>query len=157
MDMKLWAAAAIAVLGMGCVTRDPKVVKTQVVTYPDGAIVHYNGNYLGRAPAEVVLPQDAQGRLTQQAVIEALPNTKQEQLFAQRRVFAPEDRSERVPNRVMIDLRFFDPDAPAMPPTSAASPVESPVERHLPRKVPYSPRGKPTQAVGINRWDPGVY
>jgi len=127
-------------------------VKTQVLTFPDGAIVEFNGEYLGRAPAEVVLPQDPNGRLTGRAVVRALPNTQQPSLFAQTRVFDPIDRVDRVPNRIMIDMRLKNG---SLPPEWETTHVETATKSSPRPKIPYTERSKPTQAVGIDRWNPG--
>lgn len=148
------SALALALLGGGCMTRDPGVIKTQVVTFPDGALVEYNGKMLGRAPAEVVLPQDAHGRLLERTVLRARPNSDQEWLFAQTRVFEPTGRDERVPNRIMIDLRLPGTNAPVR---AEIRPVEDPRKAAGPRRIPWTDRGKPTQAVGLDRWNPGKY
>ena len=140
----------------GCISSEQRVVKTQVVTFPDGAIVEYNGERVGRAPAEVVLPQDENGRLTERAVVGIIPNTDQPTLFAQERVFEPRQRTDRVPNRVMVDMTLAGTNAVA----SGRAPtthVEKDTEQSVRRELPRVDRGKPTQAVGLDRWNPGIY
>lgn len=132
------------------------MVKTQVVTFPDGAIVEYNGERIGRAPAQVVLPQDEHGRLTERAVLRVIPNTDQPTLLAQQRVFEPGDRTDRVPNRVMVDMTVGGTNAAASGQAPSAE-VETDAESTSRRAVPYVNRGKPTQAVGLDRWKPGIY
>jgi hypothetical protein len=144
--------------GLGCAlpARDPGMVKTQVITFPDGALVEYNGQSMGRAPAKVILPQDEGGRLTQRAVVRVIPNTDQHTLFAQQRVFEPGERIERVPNRIMVDMTIPGTNTivNGRPPTTH---VEKDTERSVRPAVPYVDRGKPTQAVGLDRWTPGIY
>src|SRR5437868_5244448 len=101
--MTRWAAL-ILVLASGCVVHDQVPIKTQVRTFPDGAMVEFNGRPVGRAPAAVILPQDTNGRLVERTVIRAIPNSAQPALLAQSRVLEPGDRTERVPDYVMIDM-----------------------------------------------------
>lgn len=146
----------IGLLSSGCISSEQSVVKTQVITYPDGAIVEYNGQRIGRAPAEVTLPQDENGRLTERAVLRVIPNTEQGTLYAQERVFDPSRRTDRVPNRVMVDMTLGDTNAVA----SGSAPMaeeEKSLEGIARPAVPYVNRGKPTQAVGLDRWKPGIY
>lgn len=155
--MRICLAAFLVALSVGCVTRnEPRVVKTQVISYPNGALVEYNGHRLGRAPAEVTFPQDENGRLTERAVVTVIPNTRQSTLFAQQRVFEPGDRTDRVPNRIMVDMTLAGTNSVASgrPPTTH---VEKDSEKSLRPPVPYTNRGKPTQAVGLDRWKPGIY
>jgi hypothetical protein len=152
--MKFWLAAMVMSLGMGCATGPAGVVKTRVVTFPEGALVEYNGTALGRAPASVVLPQDAEGRLTQRAVVRAVPNTNQDRLYAQSRVFDPTNRMDRVPNRILIDMRLRGTNEPVaeVEMSEVVREESKPRSRH---QFPYVDRSKPTQAVGLDRWNPG--
>ena len=157
--MKFCLAAAMAVLGVGCVTnQSDKPIATQVVTYPDGALVEFNGEPHGRAPAEIILPQDEFGRLTGSGVVRAIPNTEQGHLYAQERLFEPGERQDRVPHKIMIDMTLRGTNT--IPPEAVIAAevprVETPREKHL-RRIPYVERSKPTQAVGIDRWNPGKY
>ena len=155
--MRICLAALCLTLGVGCVTRnEPRAVKTQVITFPNGALVEYNGQRLGRAPAEVTFPQDENGRLTERAVVTVIPNTQQPTLYAQQRVFEPGDRTDRVPNRIMVDMTLAGTNTLAAggPPTTH---VEEDSEKSVRPPVPYTNRGKPTQAVGLDRWKPGIY
>jgi hypothetical protein len=150
--MKFYAVTVvIAALGIGCASRrEPMLVKTQVVTFPDGAVIEYNGSYLGRAPASVILPQDMDGRLTERAVIRALPNSGQRHLITQSRVFDPTNRLDRVPDRVLIDM--------SRPGTTELSGEIETVRVEKPaagQEISAVERGKPTQAVGLDRWNPG--
>ena len=135
--------------------RDPGMVETQVISYPDGALVEFNGKSMGRAPAKIVLPQDEHGRLTERAEVLVIPNTAQPTLFAQRRVFEPGERTERVPNRILVDMSLPGTNsiASGRAPTTH---VEKDTEKSLRPPVPYTERGKPTQAVGLDRWKPGI-
>src|ERR1043165_3105567 len=119
--MRLLVAGTFFALGIACVMRDPAPVKTQVVTFPDGAIVEYNGRAVGRAPAAVVLPQDENGNLTERVVVRALPNTAQPTLFAQSRTLEPGGRNERVPNQIMIDMTLHDTNTLAAGPQSTST------------------------------------
>jgi hypothetical protein len=150
--MRLSIAVAFMVLGMACATRSPKTVKTEVITYPDGALIEYNGQPAGRAPAGIVLPQDSEGRLTGRAVVRALPNTKQDQLYAQTRTFDPVDRRDRVPNQIMIDMRDLGTNAPVE--IAITNQVEQGT-RTSGYRIPRTERSKPTQVLGLDRWDPG--
>jgi hypothetical protein len=102
--MRLLAAGTCIALGIACVSRDPSPIKTEVHTFPDGGIVEFNGRRVGRAPTAVTLPQDTNGRLTERTVLRAVPNTAQTTLYAQSRVLEPSTRTDRVPDRIMIDL-----------------------------------------------------
>lgn len=155
----LLAGTFIIALGMACVSREKAPLKTEVVTFPEGAIVEFNGRRVGRAPAAVILPQDTNGRLTERAVFRAVPNTAQAALYAQSRVLEPSARDERVPNRIMIDLTLRDTNS--APLTLAASSTSTHVETSsktgkVARPRP-ADRGKPTQPVGMDRWNPGIY
>ena len=139
----------------GCIVRDQSPIKTQVVTYPQGATVEFNGRPVGRAPAAVILPQDTNGRLTERTVLRAVPNTAQPMLIAQTRVFEPGTRSDRVPHKIMIDLTIRDTNAPVglMP-----TPVQTaPTTNNQPIRLRSTDSGKPTRPVGIDRWNPGIY
>ena len=156
--MRIYLAASLIALGIGCATpmRGPGMVETQVITYPDGALVEFNGESKGRAPAKIVMPQDEHGRLTERAVVKIIPNTAQPTLFAQNRVFEPTERTDRVPNRIFIDMTIPGTNsiASGRPPTTH---VEKDTEESVRPPVPYTERGKPTQAVGLDRWKPGIY
>ena len=153
----LIALTAFAGLGTGCVSSDkPNVVKTEVITFPDGALVEFNGQKHGRAPSAIVFPQDEHGRLTERSVVRIIPNTDQTTLFAQERIFEPGERIERVPNRIMVDMTIPGTNtiASGRAPTTH---VEKSTEKSVRPPVPYTDRGKPTQAVGLDRWKPGIY
>jgi hypothetical protein len=156
--MRICVAASLIALGIGCATpmRGPGMVETQVITYPDGALVEFNGESKGRAPAKIVLPQDEHGRLTERAVVRIIPNTAQPTLFAQNRVFEPTERTDRVPNRIFVDMTLPGTNsiASGRAPTTH---VEKDTEKSVRPPVPYTERGKPTQAVGLDRWKPGIY
>lgn len=157
MKPSLTAVVLVVVMSaVGCATNGPKVVETQVTTFPDGALVEYNGKSMGRAPARITLPQDEKGKLTERAVVRVIPNTDQPTLFAQERIFEPEERVDRVPNRIMVDMTKAATNvvASGRPPTTH---VEKDSERSVRPPVPYVNRGKPTQAVGLDRWSPGIY
>jgi len=143
-------------LGIACATRHPGVIQTEVVTFPKGALVQYQGHALGRAPVKIVLPQDNAGRLTERAEVRAVPNTEQPMLVAQSRLFDPANRADRVPDRIMIDLFLPGSNAvaEALPATTH---VETASKRSdSPKRKPLD-RGKPTQAIGLDRWNPGIY
>ena len=147
---------AITAFGLGCVSSKQGIVETEVITIPDGALVEFNGEKRGRSPAEIVFPQDEHGRLTERSVVRIIPNTGQPTLFAQDRVFEPGERVERVPNRIMVDMSLPGTNVVA----SGHSPtthVEKDTEKSVRPPVPYTNRGKPTQAVGLDRWKPGIY
>jgi hypothetical protein len=147
---------AVGLLGTGCISSNQNVVKTQVVTFPDGAIVEYNGQRMGRAPAQIILPQDEHGRLTERAVVRIIPNTDQPTLYAQHRVFEPGERMDRVPNRVLVDMTLAGTNTMASVKPSTTH-VEKNSRESVRPSVPYVNRGKPTQAVGLDRWKPGIY
>lgn len=154
--MKFFAALVVLMLGAGCVSgRREGPIETRVITVPDGALVEFDGKPVGRAPAKIILPQDELGRLTGSAEVLALPNSEQHHLIAQRRVFTPAERVDRVPEKIMIDMTLGG---------TNAAPVE--IAREEPPHIEtgkaagkrkYIDRGKPTQAVGIDRWNPGKY
>jgi hypothetical protein len=150
--------AGLIVSAIGCATGgDPGVISTQVITFPDdGALVEYNGKSMGRAPAKITMPQDENGNLTERAVVRVIPNTDQPALFAQERVFAPGERADRVPDRIMVDMTDAGTNAIASGHAPVAE-VEKDSERKVRSAVPYVNRGKPTQAVGLDRWSPGIY
>lgn len=152
----LGLSAALAVLGVGCVSSGPKLVKTEVITVPDGALVEFNGQPHGRSPAKVIFPQDENGRLTERAVVRILPNTDQPTLYAQNRVYEPTERRDRVPDRIMVDMSLRGTNSIDAVGTSTTH-VEHDTETSVRRPVPYTNRGKPTQAVGLDRWKPGIY
>ena len=155
--MRICLAALCLALGVGCATRNERrVVKTQVISFPNGALVEYNGQRLGRAPAEVTFPQDDHGRLTERAVVTLIPNTHQPMLFAQQRVFEPGERIDRVPDRIMVDMTLAGTNTVAAG-GPATTHVEKDSETSVRPPVPYTNRGKPTQAVGLDRWKPGIY
>lgn len=153
----LIALTAFAGFGSGCISSsEPKVVKTEVITFPDGALVELNGQKHGRAPSAIIFPQDEHGRLTERAVVRVIPNTGQHTLFAQERIFEPGERIERVPNRILVDMTI--PGTNSM--ASGRAPtthVEKSTDKSVRPPVPYTDRGKPTQAVGLDRWKPGIY
>jgi hypothetical protein len=153
--MKRWAVFLLA-LG-GCVVHDQVPIKTQVRTFPEGAIVEFNGRSVGRAPAAVILPQDTNGRLTERTVLRAVPNTAQTTLLAQSRVFEPGSRVDRVPDYVMIDMTLPDTNSAALQLASAPPRVERESTNSRPVRAKPVDRGKPTQPVGIDRWNPGIY
>lgn len=159
MKLGLILAGACLSLAAGCAVgkSGQGLVRTQVVTYPDGALVEFNGQHAGRAPTEVILPQDREGRLTQPARIVVWPNTDQGTIFAQSRVFDPATRTDRVPDRIMIDMRFRDTNAPAAP--AEGSPIRKEMEGRVYGKSLVNPkrpdRSKPTVPVGMERWNPG--
>jgi hypothetical protein len=155
--MKLLWSSLFLCLALGCVLHDKSPITTQVVTYPEGAVVEFNGRQLGRAPTEVVLPQDTNGRLTEKAVLRAVPNSAQPMLIAQTRVLDPGDHTDRVPNRILIDLTLSN--ASALVPTNlnGGTYVEKGSTNSRPIRRRPVDRGKPTQPVGIDRWNPGVY
>ena len=154
--MKVMLGAAAAALGLACATKDPEFVQTQVISFPDGALVQLNGTPMGRAPARVTFPQDAQGRLTERAEIRVLPNSNQPELHPQSRIFEPRTRDTRVPNRIMVDMTRGGTNIAALAQSNSADEKTQPktVTR---RTVPYTERSKPTQAVGLDRWKPGIY
>lgn len=156
--MRLCISALLLVFGIACTTNknEPRVVKTQVVTVPNGALVEFNGQPMGRAPASIVLPQDEHGNLTESAELLVLPNSDQGTIFPQRRVFDPKARTERVPDRILVDMTQGSSNYTAVASGSAAQMETATRKNRLP-PVPYTDRGKPTQAVGLDRWNPGIY
>lgn len=156
--MRVCVAAALIALGIACATRSDRearpVVQTQVVTFPHGALVQYKGHDLGRAPVHIVLPQDENGRLTERAEVRAVPNSNQDTLYAQSRIFDPGTRTDRVPDRIMIDLTLRGTNEA---PTNAiiTTQVESASAKSSSKRVKPVERSKPTQAVGLDRWNPG--
>jgi hypothetical protein len=155
--MRFCLAATLIALGLACATtKEPRVVKTQVVTVPDGALVEFNGKPAGRAPASIILPQDEHGNLTQTAELIAQPNSDQPTLYPQRRIFDPRNRTERVPDQILIDMTHG-PTNQTQLARGAATHIESETKKSIRPPVPYTNRGKPTQAVGLDRWSPGIY
>lgn len=156
--MRLCLSAILIFLGIGCATNknEPNVVKTQVVTFPDGALVEFKGKPAGRAPAEIILPQDEHGYLTEMAEVIVVPNSDQPELYPQRRVFDPRNRTERVPNRIMVDMTRGSTNQTQLASTRQNH-VETETKKGPRPPVPYVDRGKPTQAVGLDRWNPGIY
>jgi hypothetical protein len=145
-------------VGTGCVgvVRDNVPVKTQVTTYPEGATVEFNGRPVGRAPAAVVLPQDTNGRLIERTVLRAVPNTAQPMLVAQTRVLEP-TREDRVPDQILIDLTLRDTNSPIDSTIQATNNPPFASTNSRPSRTRPLDRGKPTQPVGIDRWNPGIY
>lgn len=130
----------------GCVSNSPEVRRTQIVTFPENAIVFYNGQELGSSPAMITLPQDENGRLVGRSVVQAIPAEPNSRLSPARKVFEPQGRHDRIPDRVMLDLTGFNST------NFVVEMQENPEAPPLPRKVgiPYTPRSKPTQVVGID-------
>ena len=155
--MRLLLAGICIGFGIACVSRDPGIIKTQVVTYPDGALVEFNGRPVGRAPAAVVLPQDSNGRLTERVVVRAVPNTAQKTLFAQSRVLDPQHREAPVPHQIMIDMTLRDTNSPLPLLTNQTTHVETATRTNTVRRSRPAESGKPTRPVGIDRWSPGIY
>ena len=155
--MRLLLAGTWIALGLACATHHQKgPLKTEVVTFPDGAIVEFNGKPVGRAPTAVVLPQDSNGKLLERVTLRALPNTRQDMLFAQTRTLEPSSRDERVPNRIMIDMRVHDTNTLAGSKATVEAVNTSWKTNKTIRSRP-ADRSKPTQPVGIDRWNPGIY
>jgi hypothetical protein len=101
---------AICLLGVtGCVFPHHGPIQTEVITFPKGGIVEYNGRRMGKEPVTLVLPQDSAGWLTNRVEVRALPSD--ESLYAQSRVLDPATRYDRVPSRILIDLSAI-PDTP---------------------------------------------
>jgi hypothetical protein len=156
--MNLLPACFVLVVGwIGCVSRGPEPIKTQVFTYPEGALVEFNGRPVGRAPAAIILPQDTNGRLIEKATLRAVPNTAQPTLYAQSRTLDPARRSERVPDRIMIDLTLRDTNSPLPSVSTQTSFVEGASSANKPIRVRQPDSGKPTRPAGIDRWNPGIY
>lgn len=141
-------------LGIACATHDRSGIQTEVVTFPKGALVQYQGHALGRAPVRITLPQDESGRLTERTEVRAVPNSEQPMLFAQSRVLDP-NRADRVPDRIMIDLYLHGTNMIAEGPR-ATSHVEI-ASGSSSHKIKAIDRGKPTQVIGLDRWNPGMY
>ena len=155
--MRFCLAASFIALGLACATqKQPQFVKTKVVTFPDGALVEFNGKPAGRAPAYLILPQDEQGNLTQTAEIVVLPNSDQATLYPQRRILDPRTRTDRVPNQILVDMTHG-PTNEAKIARAPAPQIETETKKSVRPPVPYTNRGKPTQAVGLDRWNPGIY
>jgi hypothetical protein len=164
--MRFLLSGLLCVLAIGCASRSsqvgqvlraPQPIKTQILTFPDGGVIEFNGKPAGRAPTAVILPQDTNGRLTERAFLRAIPNSAQPALFAQARTLEPSGMSDRVPDRILIDLTLFSTNAPPQERTNEA--VHAATEnKSLPaRKMPRQDRGKPTRPVGVDRWSPGIY
>ena len=138
-------ALALTILTSGCVSNSPEIRRTQVVTFPEDAIVFYNNEELGRAPAMITLPQDEHGRLVARAVVRALPRDDQPYLEPATRIFEPM-RQGRVPDRIMLDLTGYHGT------NFVVEMEENPVAPPPPRKpkYTYTPRSKPTQVLGID-------
>lgn len=154
--MRFGFALLISLAAAGCVVHDRVPIQTQVVTFPAGAVVEFNGRPVGRAPAAVILPQDTNGRLTERTVLRAVPNTAQPMLLAQTRVLDPTNESDRVPDQILIDLTLSGTNAaPVVPGGIAQSQPGANNSRPARAKLPE--RSKPTQPVGIDRWNPGIY
>ena len=153
--MRALLTVSVLLLGLGCVTGDKKEIRTKIVTYPDGALVQYKGKNEGRSPAWIVLPQNESGLLTERAEVHVVPNTEQAWLYPQVRVFEPDERTERVPHQVMIDMTLAGTNAIAAEVTSTTL-VEKGHKKSR-NQIPYVKRSKPTQAVGLDRWNPGQY
>jgi hypothetical protein len=153
--MRIALCFAVAALGAACATQEQKPIGTQVVTVPDGVFISCNGTNAGRSPAVIVLPQDANGRLTGRAEVRAMLNnyqTNDAHLFAQTRIFDPETRIDRVPDRIMIDMTL--PVGTNTLSADASTEQVIPEKNPFPGKIPYTERSKPTQAVGLDRWNP---
>jgi hypothetical protein len=154
--MRVVLGSLVLALAVGCATHKEKKTETQVVTFPDGAIVQFNGQNAGRAPAKIILPQDDYGQLTGRAVVRAIPNTKQQNLVEQVRVFDPNERKDPVPNQIVIDMTL--PSTNATPQEIAAA-VQEESRPKVRKRAPYVhvERSKPTQAVGLDRYNPGEH
>ena len=120
---------------------DGKPRPTQIVTYPDHAIIHVDGKYKGKSPVLVTLPQGTNGMVTGRMTIEAIPTSPF--LNPQVVVFSPSNRVDRVPDRYMIDLTL-----PAAPETALAA-ARSSERSFITSRVPWpqpsrSAKGQPT-------------
>jgi hypothetical protein len=89
-------------LAAGCVMPHRGPIQTEVVTFPRGGIVEYEGRRIGKEPVTLVFPQDSAGRLTNRVVVRALP--MDDSLYAQSKVLEAAGRVDPVPSRIMIDL-----------------------------------------------------
>jgi hypothetical protein len=156
--MRLCVSALFIALGVGCATtkNEPRLVATEIVTVPEGALVEFNGKPAGRSPAIIVLPQDEHGYLTEPAEILILPNSKQPALFPQRRILDPKARTDRVPDRLLVDMTHASTNFTQVA-SGRPTHVETALRKSTGAAVPYTDRGKPTQAVGLDRWTPGIY
>lgn len=139
-------ALALSMFMAGCVSNSPEVRRTQIVTFPEDAIVIYNGQELGSSPAMITLPQDEQGRLMGRSVVQAIPAEPHSRLNPATKVFEPKGRHDRIPDRVMLDLTGFNTT------NFVVEMQENPEAPPPPRKtgIPYTRRSKPTQVVGID-------
>ena len=118
------------------------MVRTQIVTFPDGHDrVEINGKYLGTTPIVVTLPQDEKGEVagkTEITIIPVLPGR-----YPQARIFDGARRLDPVPFRLMVDVR----EPQEMP---AGRTNDSPTDARVARKpiqliaapLAQSPRGK---------------
>jgi hypothetical protein len=151
--MRFSVAIAMIALGIACATRQKNTITTRVVSFPDGALVQYNGTNAGRTPVKIVLPQNEHGFLSSKAEVRVIPNTYQTNLIAQTRVFDPETRYDPIPAQIMIDMTLPGTNSPS---TQSVTPTQAD-ESHpqFPGRIPYTERSKPTQAVGLDRWNPG--
>lgn len=147
MDLKkvrLCVAACFAAVLTGCVSNTPEVRRTQVVTFPEGGIIEYNGVELGKAPAMITLPQNEHHELIGRAVVRAIPREPHREPAT--RVFEPGERKDRVPDRIVLDLTGYQS-------TNFVHIMrENPIAPPPPRKpkYTYTPRSKPTQVIGID-------
>ena len=105
-----------------------------------------------------LLPQDEEGRLTERAEIRVLPNSNQPELFPQSRIFEPSAHDTRVPDRVMVDMTRGGTNEVRVTETAEVQTEGENLKAKAPKHpVPYTERSKPTQAVGLDRWKPGIY
>ncbi|MGV3772839.1 MAG: hypothetical protein ACO1QB_08055 [Verrucomicrobiales bacterium] len=102
MKKELVILASIITFSIGCSTSPQDLRRTQVVTFPSGGIVEYNGKRLGQEPVLITLPQDEKGNLAARAVIRASPSERM--TLAETRILDPGERIDRVPDRIMLDI-----------------------------------------------------
>jgi hypothetical protein len=126
----------LAIAAAGCST-GPAGRRTQVVTFPAGGMVEYNGRLMGREPVALILPQDKHGRLAARSVIRAAPTERMAE--AETRVLDPGIRAERVPDRIMLDISPYTAKNSDLQPALAS---EQPAEPRAERKILESPRGR---------------
>ncbi len=156
--MRFCVVATLIGFGIACATRTDRqahLLETEVVTFPQGALVQYEGRSLGRAPVKIVLPQNEEGRLTGRAEVRAIPNTEQSTLYPQRRIFDPSNRVDRVPNRIMIDLTLQGTNPPIVAQVTGTN--ANVIAQNSVRKQKPVERSKPTRAIGLDRWNPGEH
>jgi len=134
MKKELCLLGCLLFVSSGC-SSSKELRQTQVVTFPKGGIVEYNGKRMGQEPVMITLPQDEKGNIAARSVIRASPTEGMK--FAETKILEPGNRLDRVPDRIMLDLSPYVEMA-----SGAQSDSDQGAEQSKARPRAESPRGR---------------